>query len=429
MNGDNAPGQPEAQGAEEDPTLEWASVQRSGEFQSLDEALGAGEFAEPCRLVTGYRRATEFDDKDAEGQDYCHLRASDRFVVAVVVDGVSGSFRPASAASIVGWSLVDVLWNRRREPPPSDVLQRRLDGVMRQLVAQTEHPPSALATRVNPRFQAVVKSRQDGGSEVVFVAAVVDLARRRATFYQLGDASAKVRVDGVTYDLTAQTRAERDGRWSSRFGFNVEVKRCVEAPVDAVILASDGLSPCPDPESEDFFTSSELGPKVCADFATRDDVAFVRVGWPPRPPPSRSFLDVKDTEVHDLNESTLVSADAEGPTPTDLPSEPSVPPADVTAQVPAVLEEPVSEVPAADSVLRASTPARPIPPAARGATGSPRLGLPRPSLPPPGPPPRVVAPVAPPRWRWYAVALGGVGVLAAVALVVAVVVFFTRGRG
>src|SRR5258708_1037370 len=272
-------------------TITFTAEQRSSSVQHNSCSLHVPGGDEQVHMRLGYRRATDFDGTDDDGQDFAALRVSaDGIVVGVIADGVSQSFFGGLAAARVGGDVLGELWRHRNAPPERAQMERALrrsEKLLKHDVEVFEVPSGT-----NQIVREMVDALRPCGSQAVFTAFVFDARSERARVYQVGDTETLVHgVDTDGKPLTSRVVSEQMGRYSSQGRSELKLSVADFERVQRILAKTDGAGTWGDD------VTSDLGPSAFALFATitprPDDVAFVAVnlGSAALLPPSPELAD------------------------------------------------------------------------------------------------------------------------------------------
>lgn len=217
---------------------QYEAVQRSGLPQYAEFYVPARGSGEGTRVCLGYRRCSEFDEGDQPGQDYAVVRCGGGYVVGVVADGVSRSFYGNLAAEYVSDWLVDELWRRRADVPQSD----SMESLLKEAEARfSEHIKEyQIPKTVEPYLVQILERKRPKGSQAVFAAFVLNVAKAELALYQVGDIKALVHNSRPEPE-SVESAAE--GRWSSAGKSRLLLKKSEFKNVGGLVIKSDGASP------------------------------------------------------------------------------------------------------------------------------------------------------------------------------------------
>ncbi|HYK03148.1 MAG TPA: protein phosphatase 2C domain-containing protein [Thermoanaerobaculia bacterium] len=221
----------------EGDTVTLESEQRSSEVQFHSAPLPNGASEPAAVLYAAYRRCSDFDSGNNAGQDYIAVKADHQTVVGVVADGVGQSFYGDLAGRRVAKYLVELLWTQRHRPPSDAELATAL--VAEAKAFQSEVDAFAVPAHLTPLLQEALAQTRVKGSQAVFAAFIVDLARGTTVIYQVGDVDAYlVHKDGSPERLQAPKR----GRWSSGGQTDLLLRSNRFEGIKRILVQSDGAT-------------------------------------------------------------------------------------------------------------------------------------------------------------------------------------------
>lgn len=253
--------------------MEWRARQAARAVESIEHHL---QSAPKATIRAGYRRCVEYDAVDGTGQDDAALRCDREYVVGVVADGVSQSFRGDLAARWVTSWLLEQLWRQREEPPEQGRLAAALEQHARDL--EDKLADVEINRSLDAYMQRALDLNRRKGSQAVLGAFVLRISDGRLDVFLLGDIRGMVLSDGGVQRVAA---ADPKGRWAvpSRGALTLTHYRL--EGVRTVWLASDGVK-------EEFFARLEAEGLVTQQgvanseleaemerWAADDDVSFI----------------------------------------------------------------------------------------------------------------------------------------------------------
>jgi hypothetical protein len=244
----------------------------SGLIQFGRFSTGSLETGVAAECAIGYRRWEEFDSTNGCGQDAAAVRGDARHLVGVVTDGVSQSFYADIAAGKLTEYLLNLLWERRT----SEIGEEDLVRLLRDF--EKEVHESVQRHRISPNLETIMvdalEATRLSGSQAVFSAAVIDLARRKLCLYQVGDVDAVVdRGDGTPPRVVT---ANSSGRWSSAGKSKLLLQITVIEGIEGVVLRSDGAGHEWGMQGETGLDEEGFRNLALRD-AGKDDISFVSV--------------------------------------------------------------------------------------------------------------------------------------------------------
>lgn len=188
--------------------------------------------------ILGYRRCSEFDLNNQPGQDFAVMRIDDTYVVGIVADGVSQSFYGNLAAEWVSLFLINKLWDSRRNCLSQSDLEQILRDFEKEKSISVKNfsIPTNLSTGVQ---KALAIKQQKYGSQTVFGAFVLNLEKKSACLYQVGDITFVVHHSTGDFQ---QIYGHPDGRWSSEGKSDFRLKIIELNNIAGIIIKSDGVS-------------------------------------------------------------------------------------------------------------------------------------------------------------------------------------------
>lgn len=188
--------------------------------------------------ILGYRRCSEFDLNNQPGQDFAVMRRDDTYVVGIVADGVSQSFYGNLAAEWVSLFLINKLWDNRRDCLSQSDLEQMLRDFEKEKSISVKNfsIPTNLSTGVQ---KALAIKQQKDGSQTVFGAFVLNVEKKSACLYQVGDITFIVHYSTGDFQ---QIYGHPDGRWSSEGKSDFRLKIIELNNIAGIIIKSDGVS-------------------------------------------------------------------------------------------------------------------------------------------------------------------------------------------
>ncbi|HLK57108.1 MAG TPA: protein phosphatase 2C domain-containing protein [Chthonomonadaceae bacterium] len=181
----------------------------------LDELPRAAANNVMGRVLLGYRRCLEKDDRNGEGEDYAWLFAGRDCVLAALADGVSQSFFGQIAAQQVVNGLAQYLRNGNRlEVPRKQALIQALRGIAQEGAHGVARYP--LRQGLSSTMIELLEEERIKGSEAVFGAFVFDRTNRRLAVCQVGDIRIRVFLQDARGGIVSHlVPANKRGRFST----------------------------------------------------------------------------------------------------------------------------------------------------------------------------------------------------------------------
>ena len=191
-----------------------------------------------------YLRSFEARASGKKGQDFLAIKEDGQKFVFGICDGISASFFGEVAAKFLGEKLMDYLWGFELTEY-NDQFRAEFNEKLREwaveateLLEKVELPDSP------PMLRDVLKQQQqDYGSQTTFSAGVIDIAKKRMIFIQLGNNHSGFQQDSQWHVET--TPRTKNNCWSSKAG-TLESSDVVEVyfrePPSAMFVTTDGLA-------------------------------------------------------------------------------------------------------------------------------------------------------------------------------------------
>ena len=207
------------------------------------------EMAPGAAITCLYARSRDSREADAPGQDFIAYGYDEGHIAFAVCDGVSQSFFGDLAARFLGERLVDWLAALLDDPDDAVTLEAfgaRLDQALRAWTAEANARVAAMpiSEGLPPLVREALARKRDHGSEAMFVAGLVDMARGQVLLGWLGDMGLRLwDWHGAPVELPGAVWETRE-RWSSRVGPKPGAPRVALVPlagVSRIAAFSDGL--------------------------------------------------------------------------------------------------------------------------------------------------------------------------------------------
>jgi hypothetical protein len=223
---------------------DWISNPKIGNIQLEISEMPRGKGnALPGKVIFGYRRCREYDDRNGEGQDYARLHSDTDRVVGVLADGVSQSFFGQIAARRVVEGLMDHLFG----DGPFDAVKLSQGSLIDALHAIAQEGADevthySLRDDLSPTMRDLLEADRRKGSQTVFGVFAYERATRSLTVCQLGDVRIQVFADGHDPFMVP---ADKMGRFSiptrsaSKIAENLHIEHYEN--VLGVLMHSDGV--------------------------------------------------------------------------------------------------------------------------------------------------------------------------------------------
>jgi hypothetical protein len=169
------------------------------------------------RFRYAFARAPETRIAGDSSQDYLELAWDETGLAFALCDGVSESFFGGFAARLLGRSLINWLLNPSHALTDPQQVSMRLAAVLASLVDEAKSlvQDVRLPDDMSPLIGMVLEQKRAIGSESMFTAGRLDLARERVTLAWLGDPRVRIWCADIEQSLSPGSERER---WSSSRG-------------------------------------------------------------------------------------------------------------------------------------------------------------------------------------------------------------------